>query len=163
MSFDSNSRQKTACFTGHRNIKEALPAVSARVADAVKALYERGYRDFCAGGARGFDALAAQTVLSLRKALPDIRLILILPFDNQYEKEKGWSDTEIKQYTAIKKNAAEVNILSGSTGVFAYHRRNRALVERSSACIAYLERLRSGTGYTVKYALDSGLEIINIA
>ena len=156
-------RQKTACFTGHRSIKEAPSAVSARTADAVRALYERGYTDFCAGGARGFDALAAQTVLSLRAELPDIRLILILPFDDQYEKEKGWSEAEIRQYREIKESAAEVVILSGGAGAYAYHRRNRELVDRSSVCIAYLERLKSGTGYTVKYALDSGLEIINIA
>ena len=41
--------------------------------------------------------------------------------------------------------------------------RNRYLVDHSSACICYLNNLRSGTAYTVKYAESQGLQIINLA
>ena len=38
-----------------------------------------GYLYFGAGGALGFDTLAAQTVLDLKKDYPQIKLILVLP------------------------------------------------------------------------------------
>ena len=42
------------------------------------------------------------------------------------------------------------------------HKRNRHLVDNSSLCIAYLTKESGGTAYTVNYARQSGLTIINI-
>ena len=36
-----------------------------------------------AGGALGFDTLAAQTVLDMKKEYPQLRLILVLPCEDQ--------------------------------------------------------------------------------
>ena len=44
-----------------------------------------------------------------------------------------------------------------------YYRRNRNLADASSACIAYMTRANSGTGYTVRYAQEHGLRVINLA
>ena len=41
--------------------------------------------------------------------------------------------------------------------------RNRRLVDYSNYCIAYLNQDKGGTAYTVNYALQNGLEVINIA
>ncbi len=64
----------------------------------------QGLSYFGAGGARGFDSLAAEVVIELKEKYPHIHLILVLPFYNQYEKEKGWSVEEIEQYHKLKKN-----------------------------------------------------------
>ena len=67
-------------FTGHRQIKKEheadLPALIYR---AVEYAYSKGCRTYLAGGALGFDTLAALKVLLLRKKYPHIRLELILP------------------------------------------------------------------------------------
>ena len=42
-------------------------------------------------------------------------------------------------------------------------KRNRHLVDNSSACICYLTKSAGGTAYTVNYARRMGLRIINIA
>ena len=60
-------KNQTACFTGHREIpffqKRRLKAkVKSAITDAIR----NGYRYFGAGGALGFDMLAAQTVLESR-------------------------------------------------------------------------------------------------
>ena len=68
-------REKTCCFTGHRK----LPSIWGRwklAAKLEKAIVEQinnGIRFFGAGGALGFDTLAAQTVLKLKKKYPDIK------------------------------------------------------------------------------------------
>lgn len=54
---------------------------------------------FGAGGALGFDTLAAQCVLSLRKRYSHIKLILVLPCTTQ---TKGWSKDDIAVYEEIK-------------------------------------------------------------
>jgi hypothetical protein len=42
-------------------------------------------------------------------------------------------------------------------------KRNRYLVDHASRCVAYLRRMKGGTLYTVNYALDSGVEVDNLA
>ena len=75
-----NRKNRTACFTGHRELPtENLPEISKRLEDTLLTLIEQGYCYFGAGGALGFDTLAAQAVLRLRERYPQIRLILVLP------------------------------------------------------------------------------------
>ena len=54
-------REKTVCFTGHRIIpSEKRASLFAHLTDVITSLLEAGYRYFGAGGALGFDTLAAQ-------------------------------------------------------------------------------------------------------
>ena len=67
------------------------------------------------GTARGFDLLAAQTVLEMKQEYPQIRLILVLPCRDQTAK---WYDkAEIALYNDILKQADKVIcLLHGITG-----------------------------------------------
>ena len=99
-------RGKTACFTGHRKIPpESIPELSQRLKNTLLRLIEEGYMYFGAGGALGFDTLAAQCVLSLRKRYSHIKLILVLPCTTQ---TKGWSKDDIAVYEEIKSQADKV-------------------------------------------------------
>ena len=60
---------------------------------------EQGYRYFGTGGALGFDTLAAQTVLELKNKYPEIKLILVLPCENQTQ---GWERADIEEYERIQ-------------------------------------------------------------
>jgi uncharacterized phage-like protein YoqJ len=62
-------------------------------------LIEQGYVFFGAGGALGFDTLAAQPVLDLRESYPQIKLILVHPCKNQTH---GWDAKDIAIYEEIK-------------------------------------------------------------
>ena len=90
-------KQLTVCFTGHRQIGEATAAVEARVTEIAEALIQQGYLCFCAGGARGFDALASRVILRLQEKYPLVRLVLVLPFWNQYQHETGWTEEDIAE------------------------------------------------------------------
>lgn len=62
---------------------------------------------FGAGGALGFDTLAAQTVLELKKKYPDIRLILVLPCLSQ---TRNWKAANISEYERIKQKQTRLFI-----------------------------------------------------
>lgn len=154
-------KDKTCCFTGHRDINEDKNTLKARLSDVIESSILQGYRYFGAGGARGFDTLAGETVLDLKEKYPHIHLILVLPFVNQYEHESGWSSEEIEKYHYLKTHASKVVHLQENYSSGCYYRRNRHLVDHSSLCIAYQYKNNGGTAYTTKYALNQQLQVIN--
>lgn len=82
----------TCCFTGHRRIPlSKRKAVVQRLKTELSALINNGYQFFMAGGALGFDTIAAQTVLDLKEKYPHIKLILVLPCPNQ---TRGWKEKD---------------------------------------------------------------------
>ena len=154
-------RDYTCCFTGHRALPpEERGAIAYQLERTVIMLIQAGIRFFGAGGARGFDTLAAQTILKLRRKYPHIKLILVLPCLSQTQ---GWRDEDIKVYESIKTAADKVTYTSEKYTQGCMHKRNRHLVDHSSICVCYLTEDRGGTAYTVNYAKKQGLKVINLA
>ena len=60
-------REKTCCFTGHRKLPTGWGRwkLTAELEKTIIDQINNGIKFFGAGGALGFDALAAQTVLKL--------------------------------------------------------------------------------------------------
>ena len=99
-------REQTCCFTGHRHIPEAdREKIKHRLETVITSLYQRGVCYYGAGGALGFDTLAAQAVLRLREQYPALKLILVLPCLDQ---TKGWRQEDIAVYDQIKAGADKV-------------------------------------------------------
>lgn len=154
-------RTKTCCFTGHRNIPERdRKNLQKALEDTIKALVNSGYRYFGAGGALGFDTMAEQTILSLREHNPAIKLILVLPCVSQADR---WPAADVAVYQDIIKRADKVVYTGRAYTSDCMFKRNRHLVDNSSACICYLTKETGGTAYTVKYAKQQGLQVINLA
>ena len=152
---------RTACFTGHRQIPtEEEEKIRARLDEVIEDLIGQGIDCFAAGGALGFDTMAAQAVLRAKEKYPHIRLILVLPFPDQ---SKRWSERNRKVYEEIKLQADEVEYTSEHYTRFCMFARNWRLVERACVCVAYQTKDTGGTAYTVKYARSKELRIINIA
>lgn len=154
-------KEKTCCFTGHRKIpSESLPAISRKLKETLIFYIENGYRYFGAGGALGFDTLAAQTVLLLKQRYPWIKLILVLPCKDQAKRR---SVQEIEEYERIKSSADKVVYISEHYYSGCMHKRNRHLVDNSSLCVCYLTERTGGAAYTVEYAAKNNLTVINVA
>lgn len=99
-------REKTCCFTGHRNVPRAdQRKVANQLEKTIIKLINSGVCYFGAGGALGFDTMAAKVILKLRKEYPQIKLILVLPCLSQ---TRGWMDSDIKIYEDIKAAADKV-------------------------------------------------------
>lgn len=154
-------REKTCCFTGHRNIPEwETVQVKARLHLTVRHLIQQGYCYFGAGGALGFDTMAAQTVLLLQREFPQAKLILVLPCKSQADR---WQEKDKRIYEDIKQRANKVVYISETYTENCMLERNRHLVDYSSGCVCYLKRKTGGTAYTVGYAIEKGLWIKNVA
>lgn len=99
-------RAKACCFTGHRSLSVAEKIkVAVRLRKAIKELVKQGIVLYGAGGALGFDTLAAQTVLDMKKEYPRLRLILVLPCEDQ---TRGWRSEDIAVYEDIKRGSNKV-------------------------------------------------------
>lgn len=152
-------REKTCCFSGHREIIDNEYEIKLLLKQTLIELINNGIIYFGAGGARGFDMLAAQTVLELKLTYPHIKLILVLPCSNQ---TVGWNHDDIRKYERIKKDADKIKILSENYYNGCMLARNRHLVNYSSICICYRRKPYGGTAYTVRYAVKRGLRIIEL-
>ncbi|MEE0928548.1 MAG: SLOG family protein [Acutalibacteraceae bacterium] len=153
-------KEKTCCFTGHRNISPAkFIYIKHRLITVIEEAISSGITDFCTGGALGFDTVAAQTVLEAKKNHPHIKLHLVLPCKGQAE---NWSVVNRRIYEDILGRADSVTYVSENYTRYCMQLRNREMVDRSSICISYLEKNTGGTAYTVKYAESKGLKIISI-
>ncbi len=154
-------KEKSCCFTGHRNLGRVdLHELQKLLEDRILKLLDRGITNFLAGGARGFDLLAAQAVLRLRERGEPLKLILILPCRDQ---DQGWNLPDREAYRRTLEQADKSLFLSEKYQEGCMFLRNRYLVDHSSVCICYLAQNRGGTLYTVNYAKRQGLELYNLA
>lgn len=156
-----DSKTKSCCFTGHRRIPpENYAEISRRLEKTLIQLINQGCEYYYAGGALGFDTIAAQTILNLKETYPSIKLILVLPSENQ---SKNWAKEDKEKYEDIKVKADQIVYTSKVYFRGCMHKRNRYLVDNSDICICYMINETGGTAYTVDYALKKGLNICNIA
>ena len=154
-------KNKTCCFTGHRQIpSEERAEITDRLERVIASLYQKGILYYGAGGALGFDTLAAQTVLRLRESYPGMKLILVLPCLTQ---TRGWRPEDVAEYERIKAQADKIVYTTQQYTRGCMHKRNRHLVDNSGVCVCYLTGNSGGTAYTVHYARKQGLHVINIA
>lgn len=137
---------KTCAFTGHRALPPSFNA--AALWDEIETLIKQGVEIFYNGMAIGFDMLAAEAVLTLKKKYSHIKLVACIPFYNQ---EKYYDDTDKARYARILKEADEQVILSESFSREAPLKRNRYMVEKADVLIAYCKKNQGGTAYTVNY------------
>lgn len=152
---------ETVCFTGHREIEApASYLIPQKLKDVIRKLAAHGARRFLAGGAMGFDTVAALCVLELKKELPDISLELILPCRDQ---ARTWNDRNRDLYNAILSYADRVEYLHDRYTSSCMHDRNRRLVDLCDVCVSYCIHSGGGSAYTMSYALSQGKEVINIA
>ena len=153
-------KEQTCCFTGHREITLPVETIQYNLEKQLKRLISSGVIYYGAGGALGFDTLAALTIIKMRYIYPEIKLILVLPCKEQ---TKGWNSNDIESYNYILNQADKVVYTSENYYPGCMHKRNRHLVDNSSHCICYLEKNTGGTAYTVNYAKEKGLTIYNVA
>ena len=100
----------SCCFTGHRQIaSDDFLVLQKRLQKAIKYFIKQDVTDFYAGGALGFDTLAAQAVLKARRFHPQVRLILALPCHDQ---DARWKEADRRLYASILQKADQVVYLS---------------------------------------------------
>ena len=155
-------RQRTCCFTGHREIREEdLPAILKRTEQVVRRLIEQGVVFFGVGGAVGYDTEAAKLLCRLRATdYPHIKVILVYPFEGFTGR---WSDAQRAEYARLLPQYDKTVCVAQRASREAYLERDRHLVDSSAYCITYCTHNSGGTAYTVRYAHQQGVPVYNTA
>lgn len=137
----------TSCvFTGHRDLEKDFSP--RKLKKEIKNAVEKGVFTFYNGMAMGFDLIAAETVLSLKKKNPQIKLIACIPC---YGQEKHFSEQDKARYAAILKKADEQVLLSEYYYRGCMHVRDKYMVDRADMMICYCKKETGGAAFTLHY------------
>ena len=162
------ARQESCCFTGHRPGKlpwrynELDPRclkLKRRSADAVELAYEQGFRHFLCGMAMGCDLYFCEAVLALRERHPDVTVEAAIPCPTQAD---AWPPAQRERYDRLVAACDFETMVSGQYTSTCMLRRDRYLVDHASLLIAAFDGTSGGTRYTVEYALNQGLAIVDL-
>jgi len=154
-------KSTTACFSGHRVLSQKkIEKIVKRLDEAVDQLIQQGVTDFLCGGAVGFDHICASMIITKKQQGADIRLLFALPCRNQDEK---WTDRQKQLYRSLLGEADAVHYVSEEYTPDCMKKRNYYMVDSSAYCICAMTKDISGTGQTVRYAQQQGLQIMNVA
>lgn len=152
--------EKICCFTGHRSIADNdRAAVTAALRTLLPDLIRDGVTVFRTGGALGFDALAAEEILRIRRNFPEVKLHIFVPCLDQ---NKYYSAEQKAVYLKHINAADKIFCISEKYYNGCMLDRNRAMVNGSDLCIAYLRRQSGGTAFTVRYAEKNGVKVIRV-
>ena len=143
--FQEEKQIKTCVFTGHRELGPDFS--KKKLKDEIKGLLLQGVDTFLCGMAIGFDLLAAETVLSLKRKNPQIRLVACIPCIGQ---EKYFSKADQKRYVFALQKADEKVILSDGYYKGCMQVRDKYMAERGDVMLAYCKKQEGGTAYTVR-------------
>jgi len=128
---------KICTFIGHQDLENS--DVQEWLFQQITQLIEQGTHTFYFGGYGKFDIMAAKVVKNLKMQLPDIQLVLVLPY-----LDKKW-DTDLYDeslYPLIEKVPKRLAIL----------KRNKWMIDASDIVIAYVIRNRGGAFTSLKFA-----------
>ena len=107
--------------------------------------------------ALGTDMYAAEIVLGLKAAYPDITLTCALPCESQAEK---WSEPLRDRYYAVLSKCDREVLLQTRYTPDCMEKRNRYMVDHADLLIAVWDGRPSGTGKTVRYAQQQGKSVL---
>lgn len=158
--------QISCSFSGHRPEKlpwgdnerdERCVALKAAIREMVQKAYDDGYRHFICGMARGCDTYFCEEVLHLRDRVQNITVEAAIPCLSQ---SSGWTPEQRSRYQDLLALCNYRTVVQEKYDAGCMHRRNRYMVERSSALVAVYDGMGGGTLYTISYAMDCGLDVI---
>ncbi|MEG2001523.1 MAG: SLOG family protein [Clostridia bacterium] len=152
-------KEKTASFSGHRNLSHSILSISTEVEKEIRRQYELGVTTFLCGMAIGFDMLCGEAVLNLKKELKNLKLVAVIPCVSQ---ANAYPAREKERYDRLKEHADKIVFTSENYSFDCMFKRNRFLIDNSAVCICYLLKSTGGTFYTVNYANSHDIPIIDI-
>ena len=146
MTTEYQTPQNACVFTGHRELPKDFSI--ERLKQAIITLLDNGVRVFYNGMAIGFDLLAAETLLQVRKNYEGVKLIACIPCYNQ---EKSFPAADKKRYAEILKRADEQVLLAEHYFQGCMQIRDKYMVDKADVMIAYCHKEKGGAAFTVKY------------
>ena len=159
-------RTTTCCFTGHRPTKlpggydERDPrclALKRSLLREIETLYLAGFRRFISGMALGCDLYFAEAVLELKERYPALILEAALPFPGQAER---WGELQRTRWETVLASCDRKTVVQDHYDQGCMLRRDRYMVDNSSAVLAVYADGPGGTKYTLDHAAKNELVIL---
>lgn len=162
------NKETTCCFTGPRpprlpmngnEYSAEIAALKTELRSAVFDAYYDGFRFFMSGMAEGFDIFAAEIILEMKKEFEGISLVAVLPYSGAPKRHSAAVSERIDSILSSADIIISVteDYIPGCELI-----RNRYMVDNSSRIIGYYNGLSNGTAHCWKYALEKGLETVNL-
>lgn len=154
-------------FTGHR--PEHLPwgrdeddprcrALKILLRRTVQQVYDRGFRTFLCGMARGCDQYFAEAVLAARAdGAQNARLCALVPCPSQPD---GWDAASRTRYWALLAACDRVEVLEDHYSPGCMLRRNHEMLRRAQLLISVYDGTPGGTAATVRLAEELGITVL---
>lgn len=160
-------RESALCFTGHRPDKlptgDVLKGLRQTIYFYIRYAVAQGYTHFFTGLADGIDFETAYYLFHLRKIHPELCVIGVQPCDRDYEDFFRRCGYSVPHLRLMQQNVDRLIVLPGSAyDRTVYYKRNRLMVNHSSAVIAVCNNVRSGSMQTLRYAQENHLAQIRI-
>ncbi len=149
-------KSKTLAVSGHRRLPENFD--KNLVKKALLNQIENGYNTFLIGMAVGFDTLCFNILLEL-KGDYDIKIVACVPCENQ---DVNFSLAQKLEYKKLISLADELVVLQKEYTKNCMLKRNRFMVDNCSLLLAYATEKTGGTAYTIKYAKNNQVKVIEI-
>ena len=160
--------ESTCCFTGPRPMRLPengnetsieITELKRDIRSAVFDAYYDGFRFFISGMAEGFDLFAAETVIEMKKDYEGICLVAALPYPEVIDRHSEAVTARIKKILSKADLVISVSefYFSGCELI-----RNRYMVDHSTRIIGYYNGLSNGTAHCWNYAIEKGLETVNL-
>jgi len=148
-------------FTGHR--PQRLPwgsreddprclALKQRLEESITQAAARGCDTFLCGMARGCDTCFAEAVLK-----QGFRLEAVVPCPEQADR---WPPADRERYRKLLLRCGAIHVLESTYSEGCMLRRNQTMVDMADLLITVYDGSGGGTGSTVSYAKEKGLELI---
>lgn len=160
---------RKCCFTGYRPSKfpfnldmsdKEYREFDNALIEEISNLINTDCRVFYSGMAMGFDIIAAETVILLKKAYKfPIKLIAVIPFEEQ---KKTFTSHWQERYYKVLESCDESVILSKEYFKGCYQKRNEYMINNSDYVLTWFDGKSGGTRNTLKYAEKKGRFVLNI-
>ncbi len=147
-------RGKICALTGHRVLLESFDGNA--LYDNLEKLIKEGYDYFLCGMAYGFDLVALDCLVRLKRKYR-IEIEACIPFHGQ---EKAFPLLEKEKYRTLLTWCDKKVVLFPCYQNGCYLARDRYMVDSCDCVLAYCHSDTGGTAYTVNYAKKKGKEII---
>ena len=144
---------KYLALTGHRTLPQEFSR--DRLREKLEELIKEGYDGYFCGMAAGFDLLALDVLVELKRKYP-LYLEACIPFEGQ---EKGYPKEEKERYRELLCWCDRKTVLFPSYRNGCYLVRDRYMVDCADGVLAYLTRDTGGTAYTVNYAREKNVPV----
>ena len=150
------NKARACAVTGHRIVEKDLDKKC--LTSIFTQLLEKGFDTFLIGMALGFDTICFN-ILHLLKQTFQLKIIACIPCENQDYK---FTFEQKKNYKKMLETADEKIYISKEYTPYCMQKRNRFMVDNASALVAYYRHEKTGTSYTVNYALKQNVSVIRV-